>query len=109
MYDKYLLLVRCFAVRDGGKSRKSSNEQSVTDKKLKDHVTSLESMWYLKSNLKKHAASVHKVKKIFECDICRGAFSRKSSLTTHSATVHEGKKPYECDICSATFSHKSKT
>ena len=44
MYDKYLLLVRCFAVRDGGKSRKSSNEQSVTDKKLKDHVTSLESM-----------------------------------------------------------------
>ena len=46
--------------------------------------------------MKKHIASVHAGKKLFECKICDKNFANKFTLTTHTASVHEDRKAYKC-------------
>ena len=46
--------------------------------------------------MKKHIASVHAGKKLFERRICDKNFANKFTLTTHTASVHEDRKAYKC-------------
>ena len=53
-----------------------------------------------KDTLNEHVATVHEVRKQFECDICKiKCFAEKKTLNKHVLAVHEGKKPFNCDVC----------
>ena len=47
-----------------------------------------------------------KEKKTFKCDICDYNFSLRTDMKRHMASVHEGVKPFKCDICDYSCSEK---
>ena len=55
----------------------------------------------VESDLNKHIASVHEVKKPFECKICYAVFDLKNDMDNHIASIHEKEKQFLCCICNA--------
>ncbi|XP_014771514.1 zinc finger protein 594 [Octopus bimaculoides] len=45
---------------------------------------------------------IHEGLKLFKCDVCGKAFSRRSYLTVHER-IHTGKRPYQCHVCGCAF------
>ena len=64
-------------------------------------------LFVLKSGLKRHISSVHEKKKPFTCNICDSNFANHSDIKFHVASVHQGNKQFECNICNASFVLKS--
>jgi hypothetical protein len=47
-----------------------------------------------KGNLKRHKQTVHKGKRLLNCQKCSLSFGLKSSLQVHINTVHENLSPF---------------
>lgn len=60
----------------------------------------------MRSNLKRHIATVHEDRRSFVCDICQTSFGLKQNLVTHVRVKHERSRPFACDICGMTFGYK---
>lgn len=60
----------------------------------------------MRSNLKRHIATVHEAKRSFACHVCHAAFGLKQNLATHVRVKHEKQRPFRCAVCRAAFGYK---
>lgn len=60
----------------------------------------------MKSNLKRHVATVHEDRRLFRCKMCESAFGLKQNLTTHVRVKHEKRRPFVCGVCGLAFGYK---
>ncbi|RKP36901.1 hypothetical protein BJ085DRAFT_11419, partial [Dimargaris cristalligena] len=42
--------------------------------------------------------------RVFRCDQCSKAFSRRHDLARHKSSLHQGERQYECSHCNKSFS-----
>lgn len=60
----------------------------------------------MRSNLKRHIATVHENKRVFRCELCDAAFGLKQNLCTHVRVKHMKVRPFKCEVCAQRFGYK---
>ena len=60
----------------------------------------------LAENTQNKSASIHEVKKHFQCSMCGKIYDAPSALDKHVESVHAGIK-YQCNICNKAFTENS--
>ena len=64
-----------------------------------------EKSFTMKSDLRRHVATVHNKERPFQCPQCSKTFGQSGSLKTHVSVVHN-KESFQCSKCSKTFTRK---
>lgn len=59
------------------------------------------------SNLKKHQATIHDLRKDFKCQYCGKGFAQSYTLKEHIAAKHTRKLNHTCEFCHKSFAHKT--